>query len=32
MVKLCFVDKTTNKTIEAPEILLKQLRPYYEEG
>ena len=30
MVKLCFVDKTTNKTIEAPELLLKQLRPYYE--
>lgn len=31
-VKLCFVDKTTNKTISAPEFLLEKLRPYFEEA
>jgi len=29
-VKLCFVDARSNKSIKAPEFLLKKLRPYFE--
>ena len=29
-VKLCFVERATNRTIPAPEFLLEQLRPYFE--
>ncbi|GAB5550726.1 MAG: thioesterase family protein [Saprospiraceae bacterium] len=28
-VKLCFVDANTNKTVSAPEFLLKALRPFF---
>lgn len=31
-VKLCFVDKATNKTIPTPEFLVDKLRPYFEEA
>jgi acyl-CoA thioester hydrolase len=30
-VKLCFVDAASGKTIPAPEMLVKQLKPYFEE-
>ena len=30
-VKLCFVDKATNKTIAAPEVMLDKLKPHFEE-
>ena len=30
-VKLCFVDKASNRTVSAPEYLLEKLRPYFEE-
>ena len=29
-VKLCFVNKTTNKSVNAPEFLLDKLRPHFE--
>lgn len=29
LVKLCFVDKTTSKTIPSPAILLNKLLPYF---
>jgi acyl-CoA thioester hydrolase len=28
-VRLCFVDMETNKTIETPDFLLNQLKPYF---
>lgn len=31
-VKLCFVDSKSGKTIPAPELLVKQLKPYFEEA
>lgn len=31
-VKLCFVDRATQKTIRTPEFLLDKLRPYFEEA
>jgi acyl-CoA thioester hydrolase len=30
-VKLCFVDAQSGKTIPAPEMLVEQLNPYFEE-
>lgn len=29
-VKLCFVDRATNKSVYTPEFLLEKLRPYFE--
>jgi acyl-CoA thioester hydrolase len=29
-VRLCFVDKTSNKTIDAPVYLIEKLRPFFE--
>ncbi len=29
-VKLCFVDNETNKTVSAPDVILKTLRPYFQ--
>lgn len=29
-VKLCFVDRTTNRTIPTPDFLVERLRPYFE--
>ncbi len=31
-VKLCFVDAKSGKTIPAPELLVNQLKPYFEEA
>lgn len=31
-VKLCFIDGNTNKSISAPEYLLKPLRPYFKKS
>jgi len=31
-VKLTFVDAKTNKSIDAPDILLKKLRPFFEDN
>jgi acyl-CoA thioester hydrolase len=31
-VRLCFVDKFTNKTIPTPEVMLKKLQPNFEEN
>ena len=31
-VKLCFVAASTGKTIPAPELLVEQLKPYFEEA
>ena len=30
-VKLCFVNRTTNETVDIPNILLDKLKPYFED-
>ena len=30
-VKLCFVERKTNRTVPAPDFLLEKLRPYFED-